>query len=90
MPPLLAAGAAALAALIAWRAGTLTGTGALAAGSVGFAVLYGTGWQGGAVLAAFFISSNVGSRLFPPPPTLLDPKGDRRDPWQVLANGALG
>jgi uncharacterized membrane protein len=52
-------------------------------------VLYGTGWQGGVVLAAFFVSSNLVSRLFPAPPAALDPKGHRRDHWQVYANGAL-
>jgi uncharacterized protein (TIGR00297 family) len=78
-----------VAALVAWWAGTLTATGAAAAGSIGFMVVYGTGWQGGAVLAAFFVSSNAVSRLFPSPPTGLDPKGERRDHWQVYANGAL-
>jgi uncharacterized protein (TIGR00297 family) len=82
------------AALIAWRARALTPSGTLAAWTVGALVLHGTGWQGGAVLAAFFISSNlvsrVPSRVAPP---VLDPKGDRRDLWQVYANGgaaALG
>lgn len=89
MPALFAATAAAVAALVAWWAGTLTGTGAAAAGSIGFLVLYGTGWQGGAVLAAFFISSNLISRLFPSPAATLDQKGDRRDHWQVYANGGL-
>jgi uncharacterized protein (TIGR00297 family) len=89
VPPLFAAAAAAVAALLAWWAGTLTGTGAAAAGSIGFLVLYGTGWQGGAVLAAFFVSSNLVSRLFPSRPAAGDPKGDRRDHWQVYANGAL-
>ena len=89
MPPLFAAAAAAVAALVAWWARTLTGTGAAAAGSIGFLVLYGTGWQGGAVLAAFFVSSNLVSRIFPSPPAAVDPKGDRRDHWQVYANGAL-
>ena len=89
MPPLYAAALAAVAALIARWAGTLTGTGAAAAWSIGSPVLYGTGWHGGAVLAAFFISSNLVSRLFPSPATALDPKGDRRDHWQVYANGGL-
>jgi len=89
VPPLYAAAAAAVAALVAWRARTLTGTGAAAAWSIGFLVLYGTGWQGGAVLAAFFVSSNLVSRLFPSPQVGLDPKGDRRDHWQVYANGGL-
>ena len=78
-----------MAALVAWRARTLTGGGAVAAWSIGFPVLYGTGWQGGAVLAAFFISSNLISRRLASRPLALDPKGDRRDGWQVYANGAL-
>jgi uncharacterized protein (TIGR00297 family) len=89
VPPLFAAAVAAVAALIAWRFRTLTGSGAAAAWSIGFLMLYGTGWQGGAVLAAFFISSNLVSRWFPSPPQALDPKGDLRDHWQVYANGAL-
>ncbi len=52
-------------------------------------MLYGTGWQGGAVLAAFFISSSLISRWASSHPDPgLDPKGGRRDPWQVYANGA--
>jgi uncharacterized protein (TIGR00297 family) len=89
VPPLLPAAVAAVAAVAAWRTGTLTATGAAAAWSIGFPVLYGTGWQGGAVLAAFFISSNLVSHLLPAPLGALDPKGDRRDHWQVYANGAL-
>jgi uncharacterized membrane protein len=51
-------------------------------------VLQGTGWQGGAVLAAFFVSSNLVSRVRPRElPPDLDPKSDRRDLWQVYANG---
>ncbi|MEP7228139.1 MAG: DUF92 domain-containing protein [Gemmatimonadales bacterium] len=76
------------AAVIAWRARTLTLSGALAAWTVGVLVLRGTGWQGGAVLAAFFVSSNLVSRLRPRRvPPGLDPKSDRRDLWQVYANG---
>jgi uncharacterized protein (TIGR00297 family) len=65
----------------------------LAAWTVGVLVLLGTGWQGGAVLAAFFISSNLVSAVGPRPGPGLDPKPDRRDLWQVYANGgaaALG
>lgn len=76
-------------AWIAWRAGTLTNSGALAAWSVGVLVLHGTGWSGGAVLAAFFIASNLISRVDPGKSLSgLDPKSDRRDLWQVYANGA--
>jgi uncharacterized protein (TIGR00297 family) len=73
---------------IAWRTGTLTGTGALAAWTIGVLVLLGTGWAGGAVLAAFFIGSNLVSRVAGRAfRTDLDPKGERRDLWQVYANG---
>jgi len=75
-------------AVLAHRAATLTGTGALAAWLVGTLVLYGSGWEGGGVLAAFFVSSILVSRGAPPPPGL-DPKGDRRDHRQVLANGGV-
>jgi uncharacterized protein (TIGR00297 family) len=55
---------------------------------IGTLVLYGTGWAGGAVLAAFFISSNLVSRISSQEPAAgLDAKGDRRDLWQVYANG---
>ena len=97
-------------AWIAWLAGTLTRSGALAAWTIGALVLYRTGWEGGAVLAAFFVSSNLVSRVTlsrrgthgiaapaepalsevegpPPNDAPLDPKSDRRDLWQVVANG---
>lgn len=89
----MAAPAAALAALavalLAWRARALTPGGAAAAALVGTLVLTGTGWAGGAVLAAFFVSSSVIGRLAARrgdrhPET----KGERRDARQVLANGA--
>jgi uncharacterized membrane protein len=77
-------------AWIAWRAGTLTLSGAAAAGKLGTLVLYGTGWNGGAVLAAFFISSNLVSRVGPQGALVqLDPKSDRRELWQVYANGGV-
>lgn len=50
-------------------------------------ILRGTGWQGGAVLAAFFVSSNLISRIGKHVPVALDAKGSRRDAWQVVANG---
>jgi uncharacterized protein (TIGR00297 family) len=75
-------------AWIASLAGTLTRSGALAAWTIGALVLYRTGWEGGAVLAAFFVSSNLVSRISPRAPSpRLDIKGDRRDIWQVYANG---
>jgi uncharacterized protein (TIGR00297 family) len=53
-------------------------------------ILLGAGWQGGAILAVFFVSSSLISKLtakrFAP---ALDLKGDRRDAWQVFANGGV-
>jgi uncharacterized protein (TIGR00297 family) len=60
----------------------------LAAWLVGVLILAGTGWAGGAVLAAFFVSSSLVSGIEAREP-LLDPKGDRRDAWQVIANGGV-
>jgi uncharacterized protein (TIGR00297 family) len=78
---------AAAAAGLAWLAAGLTARGAGAATVVGTLVLGGTGWMGGAVLAAFFVSSTLVSRLARPAAAGLDPKGERRDAWQVAANG---
>jgi len=50
-------------------------------------VVTGTGWAGGAVLAAFFVSSIAVGRIAPRPPGF-DTKGERRDQYQVVANGA--
>ena len=66
----------------------LDGAGAAVACVVGTAVLAGAGWPGGAVLLAFFALSSAVSRFAPQRrPALLDAKGERRDAWQVLANG---
>lgn len=85
-----AAAIAASAASVAWAARALTSVGALAAWSVGTAVLAGTGWAGGAVLAAFFVSSTVVGRfaVWQTGPRG-DAKGERRDAWQVYANGGV-
>jgi uncharacterized protein (TIGR00297 family) len=72
----------------AWGAGALTRTGAVAAWTVGLLVLVGSGWEGGAILAAFFVPSSLISRVAPPVPGM-DPKGNCRDHWQVYANGGV-
>ena len=75
-------------ALLAWRAGTLAPSGAVAAALVGTATLAGAGWQGGAVLLVFFSGSTLISRLCPDPAAARgEAKGGRRDAGQVLANG---
>ena len=71
----------------AWRAGALTRSGALTAAILGATTLATGGWPAGVVLMAFFLPSSAISRLWPGPISPLDPKGDRRDAWQVLANG---
>lgn len=85
--PVAAAVSAAVAAT-AWRVRALTAPGMVAAWAVGLAVLTGTGWAGGGVLLAFFVSSSLVGRVAGAarPPTG-DGKGETRDPWQVLANG---
>jgi uncharacterized protein (TIGR00297 family) len=74
---------------LAWRGGALRLSGAVAAAGVGALTLIGAGWMGGAVLMAFFLPSTSVSRLWPAPASAADPKGDRRDAWQVLANGGI-
>ncbi|MFN2325537.1 MAG: DUF92 domain-containing protein [Gemmatimonadales bacterium] len=86
--PLLQLAVLVLVVTAAWRAGALTGSGALAASGVGGAVLAGTGWAGGLVLAVFFLTSTTLSRLITPRALPVgDAKSDRRDGWQVVANG---
>ncbi len=89
MSPLQAALVSGAVAVLAWRARALRPSGAAAAAAVGTVVLVATGWLGGAVLAAFFLPSSAISRLWRPPANSLDPKDDRRDLWQVLANGGV-
>lgn len=73
---------------LAWRAGSLTGSGAVAAGGVGGAVLAGTGWAGGLILVVFFVTSSALSQCITPRALPVgDAKSDRRDGWQVAANG---
>ncbi len=84
----LAAAIAALVAAAGWQARALTLRGALAAVLLGTAILSGGGWEAGAVLLTFFVAGSAVSRLMPEPATAFDTKGDRRDEWQVLANGA--
>jgi len=80
-------------AVLAWRAGALTNSGAWAATLTG-GVIFGFGglpWT--ALLLTFFISSSALSRAFREQKTFLSEKfskGSRRDWGQVLANGGLG
>lgn len=89
MAPSYALPLATAVSLLAWRAGALGPSGAIAAAGVGILTLTGAGWPGGLVLLAFFLPSSAISRLWPGKATALDAKGDRRDAWQVLANGGF-
>ncbi|MGH7657659.1 MAG: DUF92 domain-containing protein, partial [Gemmatimonadales bacterium] len=77
---------AALAAL-AWRAGSLKPSGAVAACGVATAILAGTGIPGGIALLVFFAGGSAAGRLTPDPAIAMGARGGRRDAWQVLSNG---
>jgi uncharacterized protein (TIGR00297 family) len=82
-----------LIAFLAWKAGSLSSSGAWAAALTG-ALIFGLGglaWAG--LLLAFFISSSALSRAFQNRKEDIQEKyskGSRRDWAQVLANGSLG
>lgn len=86
-------GLAALIALLAWRLGSLSNSGAWAAALTG-ALVFGLGGLDWAVLLlTFFISSSLFSRLFKARKQQAQEKfskGSRRDWSQVLANGGSG
>lgn len=88
MPFALALTIAALVALAGWRLRALTAGGAVTALGIGVAILARTGWAGLLALGAFFVGASLISRLAPDRSAAFDAKGHRRDPWQVLANGA--
>jgi uncharacterized protein (TIGR00297 family) len=82
-----------LIALTAWRLGSLSASGAVAAAITG-GLIFGLGGLPWAVLLlTFFISSSLLSRTFKRRKAVFDEKfskGSRRDAGQVLANGGLG
>ena len=91
--PVFAALIAALAtATAAWRAESLTFKGALAAAIIGTTALSAS-WRWGVLLIAWFVSSSLLSRLGKAHKSrrvaAIVMKGDRRDAWQVWANGGL-
>lgn len=76
-------------ATLARQAGALDLGGTIAAALVGAGILAGQDWRGGLILLAFFIPTSAVSRLLPDATIRLDAKGNRRDAWQVLANGGV-
>ena len=89
---LIGLAAAIVIALLAWRAGSLSRGGALAATLVGTVIFGLGGWQWAVILLAFFISSSLLTRLFRKRKAEVDEKfskGGQRDAGQVLANGGI-
>lgn len=84
--------AAAVVAWGAWKAHSLSRSGALGALLVGTIIFGLGGWQWAALLLAFFISSSMLTRLFGKQKRSLNEKFDKggvRDMAQVLANGGV-
>jgi uncharacterized protein (TIGR00297 family) len=80
-------------ALLAWRFGALSPSGAWAAVLTGTLIFGLGGFPWAVLLLTFFISSSALSRAFRKQKTSLSEKfskGSRRDWGQVLANGGLG
>lgn len=83
--------AAAVVAVAAWRAGSLSARGAASAFVVGW-IACAAGWEWAALLLVFFIAGSALSRL--PSERAVEveqivEKGARRDAVQVLANGGI-
>jgi len=90
MNPLAAAVISLGVALAGWAVRALTGGGTLVATGIGGVILAATGWPGGAVLGIFFVTSSAVSRLTSGAQwSGLFGQGNRRDAWQVLANGGV-
>ena len=83
----------ALVGVLAWRIGSLTGSGAWAAALTGGLTFGLGGFRWAALLLAFFVTSSAWSRLFARRKAGVEEKyakGSRRDWGQVMANGGLG
>jgi uncharacterized protein (TIGR00297 family) len=92
MQILLGFGLAILIAFVAYRAHSLSPSGAFAATLVGAVVFGMGGWQWAVLLLTFFISSSTLTRAFKKRKAGLDEKyskGGRRDAAQVFGNGGL-
>jgi uncharacterized protein (TIGR00297 family) len=90
--PLLGSGLALTIAAVAWRAGSLSTSGAFAAAVLG-GITVAAGWAWGALLVAFFVPSvllsAVRSEIKARRTVGVVAKGGRRDAIQVLANGGI-
>jgi uncharacterized protein (TIGR00297 family) len=91
LPLALLAAIGAAAVLIGWRAGALTGGGAITAAAVGLVILLAGGAPWAVVLIWVFVSSSLLSRLGRRAKAERElAKGPRRDAVQVLANTGWG
>ena len=80
---------AAVLAVVAHRAASLSISGAVATIVVGAAIVAGGGWWAGVVLVVFFVSSSALSRAFAASGEIEQARGKRRDAVQVIANGGV-
>ena len=83
---------AVIVALAAWRARSLSRSGALGALQVGTLIFGLGGWRWAVLLLAFFVSSSALTRTFAKRKASLNEKfdkGGQRDIGQVLANGGI-
>lgn len=81
---------AALIALAAWRARSLSVSGAIATTLVGGAIVAGARWWVGVVLIVYFVTaSSLSSLRARSGPRIEQARGKQRDAWQVLANGGV-
>jgi uncharacterized protein (TIGR00297 family) len=92
LEPVIAIGCSGVLALGAWLRRSLSATGALAAWAVGSLSWLGLGFGGFGVLCVFFATSTLLGRVGKSVKAPLQEhysKGDRRDAWQVFANGGI-
>jgi uncharacterized protein (TIGR00297 family) len=77
--------------VISYRAGKLTLAGTLTGGVIAVIIILGAGITGLAMLAAFFVLSILATAHKKKQKTLLTeaPHPEKRDAWQVLANGGV-
>lgn len=89
---LAGAAAAGVVALLAWRAGSLSSSGALAATLTG-TVAIAASWGWGALLIGYFVAASLLTRMGAATKAArtggVVEKGGARDAWQVAANGGL-
>ena len=81
------------AALLGWRAHTVTIPGAVAGFAIGFAIYLGTGWQGWTLLIVSFVCVAVATRAGFKRKALVgiaEERGGRRGPGNAIANTGIG